>query len=100
MQTSTEPCLDSLLVDDFQHVQDLVNVLGGLIGCLGAFIRVCDGPSGLELLGEGCAFEGFILLLLVDFSSDSFVACILPYVVLTMHKLEEVLRVHVGLELL
>ena len=52
------------------------------------------------MLGEGCAFEGFILLLLVDFSSDSFVACILPYVVLTMHKLEEVLRVHVGLELL
>ena len=61
---------------------------------------MCDGPSRLELLGESCAFEGFILLTLVDLSSDSFVACILLNVVLPMHEFEEVLRVHVGLELL
>ena len=61
---------------------------------------MCDGPSRLELLGNGRAFEGLILLALVDFPSDSFVACILPNVVLTMHELEEILWVHVGLELL
>ena len=61
---------------------------------------MCDGPSGLELLGDSCAFEGFILLTLVDFPCDSFVACILLNVVLTMHEFEEVLRVHIGLELL
>ena len=91
MQSPSDSGLDCFFVDNLEDAEDLIDILRLWLHPLVIF----DLIRALEMIGEIGLLESIIFLLLVHLPRNSLISYVLLNIVLLLHELYEVCRIHV-----